>query len=157
VRQSEAALREAELALEYTVVAAPFDGIVGKKGVETGANVAAGQPLFALAATSGNWVIANFKETQIGRIQPGDRAEIRVDAFPGRSWRGHVESISPATGAKYALLPPDNATGNFTKVVQRVPVKIAIDGVDAGGGAAAAGAEDTLSVGLSVNVVVRVR
>jgi len=153
VRQSEAALREAELALEYTVVAAPFDGIVGKKGVENGANVSAGQPLFALAAASGNWVIANFKETQIGRIQPGDRAEIRVDAFPGRSWRGHVESISPATGAKYALLPPDNATGNFTKVVQRVPVKIALDGVDADGGA---DAEDTLSVGLSVNVVVRV-
>jgi membrane fusion protein (multidrug efflux system) len=148
VRQSEAALREAELALAYTVVSAPFDGIVGKKGVETGANVAAGQPLFALAATSGNWVTANFKETQIGRIQPGDRAEIRVDAYPERSWRGHVESISPATGAKYALLPPDNATGNFTKVVQRVPVKIAID--DAGG------ADDMLSVGLSVNVVVRV-
>jgi membrane fusion protein (multidrug efflux system) len=151
VRQSEAALREAELALAYTVVAAPFDGIVGKKGVETGANVAAGQPLFALAAASGNWVIANFKETQIGRIRPGDRAEISVDAFPGRSWRGHVESISPATGAKYALLPPDNATGNFTKVVQRVPVKIAIDGVDADGAA------DALSVGLSVNVDVRVR
>jgi membrane fusion protein (multidrug efflux system) len=150
VRQSEAALREAELALAYTVVSAPFDGIVGKKGVEAGANVAAGQPLFALAATSGNWVTANFKETQIGRIQPGDRAEIRVDAYPDRSWRGHVESISPATGAKYALLPPDNATGNFTKVVQRVPVKIAIDGDEAGN------ADDLLSVGLSVNVVVRV-
>ena len=154
VRQSEAALQEAELALAYTVVSAPFDGVVGKKGVETGANVSAGQPLFALAAASGNWVIANFKETQIGRIQPGDRAEIRVDAYPGRSWRGHVESISPATGAKYALLPPDNATGNFTKVVQRVPVKIALDGADAEGAAAA---EDALSVGLSVNVVVRVR
>ena len=150
VRQSEAALREAELALAYTVVSAPFDGIVGKKGVETGANVAAGQPLFALAATSGNWVTANFKETQIGRIQPGDRAEIRVDAYPGRSFRGHVESISPATGAKYALLPPDNATGNFTKVVQRVPVKIALDRDEAGS------ADDLLSVGLSVNVVVRV-
>jgi membrane fusion protein (multidrug efflux system) len=150
VRQSEATLKEAELALAYTVVSAPFDGIVGKKGVETGANVAAGQPLFALAASSGNWVTANFKETQIGRIQPGDRAEIRVDAYPGRSWRGHVESISPATGAKYALLPPDNATGNFTKVVQRVPVKIALDGDEAGS------ADDLLSVGLSVNVVVRV-
>ena len=130
MRQAEAALQEAELALAYTVVSAPFDGIIGKKGVEAGANVSAGQPLFALAADTDNWVIANFKETQIGRIQPGDRAEIRVDAFPGRSWRGHVESISPATGAKYALLPPDNATGNFTKVVQRVPVKIAIDGID---------------------------
>jgi membrane fusion protein (multidrug efflux system) len=150
VRQAEASLREAELSLAYTVVSAPFDGIVGKKGVEAGANVAAGQPLFALAATSGNWVTANFKETQIGSIQPGDRADIRVDAYPGRSWRGHVESISPATGAKYALLPPDNATGNFTKVVQRVPVKIALDGDDGGA------PDDLLAVGLSVNVVVRV-
>ena len=158
VRQSEAALQEAELALAYTVVAAPFDGIIGKKGVETGANVSAGQPLFALAADTDNWVIANFKETQIGRIQPGDRVEIRVDAFPARRWRGHVESISPATGAKYALLPPDNATGNFTKVVQRVPVKIAIDGSDEDGDReAATGADATLPVGLSVNVVVRVR
>ena len=157
VRQSEAALREAELALAYPVVTAPFDGVVGKKGVEAGANVAAGQPLVALAAAEDNWVIANFKETQIGRIQPGDRAEIRVDAFPGRTWRGHVESISPATGAKYALLPPDNATGNFTKVVQRVPVKIAIDGVDPDGAEATTGADATLPVGLSVNVSVRVR
>ncbi len=158
VRQAEAALQEAGLALAYTVVAAPFDGIIGKKGVEAGANVSAGQPLFALAADTGNWVVANFKETQIGRIQPGDRAEIRVDAFPGRTWRGHVESVSPATGAKYALLPPDNATGNFTKVVQRVPVKIAIDGIDPDGEpAGTTGADATLPVGLSVNVVVRVR
>jgi len=156
VRQAEAALREAELALAYTVVTAPFDGTVGKKGVERGANVTAGQPLLALTAASDNWVTANFKETQIGRIQPGDRVEIRVDAFPGRRWRGHVESISPATGAKYALLPPDNATGNFTKVVQRVPVKIAIDGLDADG-EATTGDDATLPVGLSVNVDVRVR
>jgi membrane fusion protein (multidrug efflux system) len=156
VRQAEAALTEAELALSYTVVTAPFAGIVGKKGVETGANVSPGQPLFALAADTGNWVIANFKETQIGRMRPGDHAEIRVDAFPERRWRGHVESISPATGAKYALLPPDNATGNFTKVVQRVPVKIAIEGVDTEG-EAGEDVDATLPVGLSVNVDVRVR
>jgi membrane fusion protein (multidrug efflux system) len=155
VRQAEAALREAELALGYTTVVAPFDGIVGKKGVETGANVAAGQPLVALAADSGNWVIANFKETQIGRMRAGDPAEIRVDAFPQHAWRGHVESISPATGAKYALLPPDNATGNFTKVVQRVPVKIAIDGAGGEDGDATPAGE-SLPVGLSVVVVVRV-
>jgi membrane fusion protein (multidrug efflux system) len=118
-----------------------------REAVEAGANVAAGQSLFALAADSGNWVIANFKETQIGRMRAGDRAEIRVDAFPERVFKGHVESISPATGAKYALLPPDNATGNFTKVVQRVPVKIALDG---------AADEPQLPVGLSVVVSVRV-
>jgi membrane fusion protein (multidrug efflux system) len=158
VRQAEAALREAELALDYTQISAPFDGTIGKRGVETGANVSPGQPLFALASDSGNWVTANFKETQIGRMRPGDRAEIEVDAFPDRKWRGHVESISPATGAKYALIPPDNATGNFTKVVQRVPVRIAIDGpaAEEGSARADAGAE-TLPVGLSVNVVVRVR
>jgi membrane fusion protein (multidrug efflux system) len=147
VRQAEAALREAELALGYTEIVAPFEGVIGKKGVEAGANVAAGQSLFALAADSGNWVIANFKETQIGRMRAGDRAEIRVDAFPDRVFKGHVESISPATGAKYALLPPDNATGNFTKVVQRVPVKIALDG---------SAGEPQLPVGLSVVVNVRV-
>jgi membrane fusion protein (multidrug efflux system) len=158
VRQAEAALQEAELSLAYTVLTAPFDGVVGKKGVEAGANVAAGQPLVALAAATDNWVIANFKETQIGRMKPGDRAEIRVDAFPDRRWRGHVESISPATGAKYALLPPDNATGNFTKVVQRVPVKIAIDGIEPDGEPeGTTGADATLPVGLSVNVDVRVR
>jgi membrane fusion protein (multidrug efflux system) len=157
VRQAEAVLREAELALAYTEIRAPFDGTVGKRGVEPGANVAAGQPLFALAAASGNWVTANFKETQIGRMQAGDGAEIRVDAYPERTWRGHVESISPATGAKYALIPPDNATGNFTKVVQRVPVRIAIDGVAGDDGVArAADAAGTLPVGLSVNVAVRV-
>jgi membrane fusion protein (multidrug efflux system) len=102
-------------------------------------------------------VTANFKETQIGRMRPGDRVEIEVDAFPDRRWRGHVESISPATGAKYALIPPDNATGNFTKVVQRVPVRIAIDAPAREEGAARAGEEaETLPVGLSVNVSVRV-
>ena len=133
VRQAEAALQEAELALTYTVVAAPFDGIIGKKR-RRGRR----ERLRRTAV-----VRARRRHRQLGgRELQGDpdrphpaRAiarEIRVDAFPGRTWRGHVESISPATGAKYALLPPDNATGNFTKVVQRVPVKIAIDGIDAG-------------------------
>ena len=151
VRQAEAALREAELALEHSVVKAPFDGVIGKRSVELGANVSPGQPLFALADNSGSWVTANFKETQIGRMKPGDPAEITADAFPGARYRGHVESIAPATGARYALLPPDNATGNFTKVVQRMPVRIAIDGDADGGG------RPWLPVGLSVNVRVRVR
>jgi membrane fusion protein (multidrug efflux system) len=153
VKQAEAAVREAELALSYTTIPAPFAGRIGKKSVEVGATVQPGQPLLTIVATHGNWVVANFKETQIGAMKPGDAAEITVDAYPNRAWRGHVESISPATGAKYALLPPDNATGNFTKVVQRVPVKIALDGVN---GEGAAGEDPTaLPVGLSV--VARVR
>jgi membrane fusion protein (multidrug efflux system) len=155
VKQAEAALREAELTLGYTTIAAPFDGRIGKKSVELGATVAPGQPLLSLVATHGNWVIANFKETQIGEMKPGDPVEIEVDAYPTRRWRGHVESISPATGAKYALLPPDNATGNFTKVSQRVPVKVALDAVE---GEGAAGEDPTaLPVGLSVVARVRVR
>jgi len=158
VLQAEAALKEAELALEHATITAPFDGYIGRKSVEPGANVSPGQPLLALAARGDNWISANFKETQVGRMHVGDPVEIRVDAYPDRVLRGHVESISPATGAKYALLPPDNATGNFTKVVQRIPVRIALD--DAGDGAnpdVAAGPVVPLSVGLSVNVSVRVR
>jgi len=148
VRQAEAALREAELALEHSFVRAPFAGVIGKKNAEPGAHVSPGQPLVALRDEAEVWVTANFKETQIGVMQPGDAAEIRVDAFPDLRVRGHVESIAPATGAKYALLPPDNATGNFTKVVQRVPVRIAIDAVEGGAG--------RLPVGLSVDARVRV-
>ncbi len=149
VRQAEAMLREAELALAHSVVTAPFDGVVGRKSAELGANVAPGQPLLAVAEDAANWVTANFKETQIESMNAGDPAEIRVDAYPDAVFRGRVESISPATGARYALLPPENATGNFTKVVQRVPVRIALD--------AAADDLAKLSVGLSVDVRVRVR
>jgi membrane fusion protein, multidrug efflux system len=159
VRQAEAMLREAELALEHAVVKAPFDGIVGRRSVELGAIVAPGQPLVAVAETGGSWVTANFKETQIEQMSPGDAAEVRVDAFPGVVFRGRVESLSPATGAKYALLPPDNATGNFTKVVQRVPVRIALDAVegDAPALVRGEGGRPWLPVGLSVTVRVRVR
>jgi len=151
LRQAEAMLREAELALSHTVLTAPFAGLVGKKNVEIGANVTPGQPLVAVAEDAAKWVTANFKETQIEEMNTGDVAEIRVDAFPDTVIRGHVESIAPATGAKYALLPPDNATGNFTKVVQRVPVRIALETPD--------GTTDApwLAVGLSVDVRVRVR
>jgi membrane fusion protein (multidrug efflux system) len=153
LKQAQAAVREAELAVSYATITAPFAGRVGKKNVELGATVQPGQPLLTIVATHGNWVVANFKETQIGAMKPGDPVEISVDAYPERTWQGHVESISPATGAKYALLPPDNATGNFTKVVQRVPVRVALDAV---AGAGAAGEDPTaLPVGLSV--VARVR
>jgi len=134
LRQAEAALREAELALSYTTLVAPNDGIVGRKTVHVGENVAVGRPLLALARDEAAWVVANFKETQIGRMQVGDHADVEIDAYPGHSCDGHVESLSPATGAKYALIPPDNATGNFTKVVQRVPVRVALDDCDQGDG-----------------------
>jgi membrane fusion protein (multidrug efflux system) len=157
VLQADAALHEAELALAHATITAPFDGDIGRKSVEVGANVSPGQPLLALAASSGNWVSANFKETQVGRMRVGDPVEIYVDAYPDKAWRGRVESISPATGAKYALLPPDNATGNFTKVVQRIPVRISLDANLSGPPDVAAAPPDTLSVGLSVSVSVRVR
>ncbi len=157
VLQADAALHEAELALAHATITAPFDGDIGRKSVEIGANVSPGQPLLALAASSGNWVSANFKETQVGRMRVGDPVEIYVDAYPDKAWHGRVESISPATGAKYALLPPDNATGNFTKVVQRIPVRISLDANLSGPPDVAAAPPDTLSVGLSVSVSVRVR
>lgn len=150
LRQAEAVLREAELALEHTVIRAPADGRIGKRSAEPGAIVAPGQPLIAFSEDSAVWVTANFKETQITAMHPGNPAEIRVDAYPDLRLRGRVESLSPATGAKYALLPPDNATGNFTKVVQRLPVRIAIDPFESDG------EPPLLPVGLSVNVRVHI-
>jgi membrane fusion protein (multidrug efflux system) len=155
VRQAEASLREAELALAHTELRAPYDAIVGRKNVEPGTIVAPGQPLLALTGAGQSWVIANFKETQIGELAVGSAAEVTIDAFPGRVWRGHVESFSPATGAKYALIPAEPAAGNFTRVVQRVPVKIVLDGVAAEGSAAHAEAPvagGALPVGLSARV-----
>ena len=127
VRQAQAALEEAELALAHTELRAPFDALVGRKNVEPGAVVSPGQPLLSLTRTNDSWVIANFKETQVGRMHVGDRVDISIDAFPDHIFQGEVASFSPATGAKYALIPPEPAAGNFTKVVQRVPVKITID------------------------------
>jgi membrane fusion protein (multidrug efflux system) len=147
VRQAEAALAEAELALAHTELRAPFDAQVGRKNVEPGAVVQPGQPLLSLTRSDESWVMANFKETQVGRMHVGDRAEVSIDAYPGRAFRGHVASFSPATGAKYALIPPEPAAGNFTKVVQRVPVKIELE--------PEAGAPE-LAVGLSALVEVHV-
>jgi len=154
LRQAEATLRAAELALSHTVVVAPRDGRIGRRNVEIGQNVTAEQPLMSLAADEPVWVVANFKETQVGRMREGAPVEVRVDAYPGWIWHGHVESFSPATGAKYALIPPDNATGNFTKVVQRLSVRIALDRSepeDAG-----LDAPPVLSAGLSAEVSVHV-
>lgn len=123
---AEIAVKNAELQFSYTTITAPVKGRIGKKNVELGNHVQAGQALMGLVESK-VWVVANFKETQLGRLAVGQAAVLFVDAFPGREFTGHVESFSPASGAQFALLPPDNATGNFTKVVQRVPVKIALD------------------------------
>ena len=113
----------ARLQLGYAVLTAPANGVVARRAVEVGALVQPGQTLMSLLPTDTVWVTANLKETEIEAVTPGDAAEFSVDAYRDQTFHGHVESISPATGARFALLPPDNATGNFTKVVQRVPVQ----------------------------------
>jgi membrane fusion protein, multidrug efflux system len=126
-QQARATLAQAELNLKYTTVTAPVRGIVSKKGVNVGQVVAAGQPIFAIVQIDDVWVTANFKETQLKEMRPGQRAVVSVDAYGGKDFTGKVDSISGATGARFSLLPPENATGNFVKVVQRVPVKIVLD------------------------------
>jgi membrane fusion protein, multidrug efflux system len=128
VAASRASRDQAALQLSYTRITAPTTGVVSKKTAEVGQLVQPGQPLMAVVPLQDVWVVANLKETETADVTPGDPAEVTVDAYPGRHFRGTVESLSPATGAKFSLLPPDNATGNFTKVVQRVPVRIRLAG-----------------------------
>lgn len=127
VTSAEAAVAAARLDLEHTEIKAPVSGVVSRKGVEIGQVVSAGQPLLALVQLDEIWVVANFKENQLRDIRPGQSVSISVDAYGGRTYRGRVESIAAATGARFSLLPPENATGNFVKVVQRVPVRIFLD------------------------------
>jgi membrane fusion protein (multidrug efflux system) len=122
----QAALKVAKTNLNYTRILAPEDGVIGERKVRPGQLVSPGTQVVALVQTT-PWVQANYKETQLTNMRPGDAAEVRVDAFPGRVLKGKVTEISPASGSQFALLPPDNATGNYTKVVQRVPVKIVFD------------------------------
>jgi membrane fusion protein (multidrug efflux system) len=125
-QQMRAALAQAELNLQYTTVKAPVRGIVSKKGINPGQVVQGGQPLLAIVQVDDIWITANYKETQLREMRAGQRATITVDAY-GREYKGKVDSIAGATGARFSLLPPENATGNFVKVVQRVPVKIVLD------------------------------
>src|SRR5437867_6948810 len=141
---SRAAAANAQLQLDYTRITAPASGEVSRKQVEVGQLVAPGQPLLSIVADTGVWVTANFKETQLAKIRPGQPVEFEIDAYGGCVAEGKVASLSGATGAKFALLPPDNATGNFTKVVQRVPVRIAVTRPCAG--------DRPLRPGLSANV-----
>ncbi|QRG06543.1 HlyD family secretion protein [Xanthobacter dioxanivorans] len=124
---AKAALKTAQLKLGYTTIVAPFDGIVGRRLVQVGDYVNIGTNLVAAVPIPNVYVIANFKETQLTHVRPGQPVEITVDSFPDQTLRGQVERVSPASGSVFALLPPDNATGNFTKVVQRIPVRITID------------------------------
>jgi membrane fusion protein (multidrug efflux system) len=127
VKQAEAAVRQAELNLEYSVVKAPIKGVVSRKSVEPGQVVQPGQPLMSIVPLEQVWITANFKETQLANMRPGQPVSIKVDAYGGRKFKGHVESVAAATGSRFSLLPPENATGNFVKVVQRVPVKIVLE------------------------------
>jgi len=128
VVQAKADLRIAQLNLGYTDIVAPITGYIGNRSAQVGAYVSTGTNLLSMVPARGLWVDANFKEDQIARMKPGDQATIVADVLPGRTFHGHVVSLAPATGAVFSVIPPENATGNFTKIVQRVPVRIALDG-----------------------------
>lgn len=126
----KAAIDQQKLKISYTRIYAPMGGKIGKKNITVGQFVQAGTPLFSIVNDSTYWIVANFKETQINEFHDGMPVTIELDAYPDISIPGHIESLSEATGAKFSLLPPDNASGNFVKVTQRVPVKVAIDNVN---------------------------
>lgn len=126
IAQSQAALKDAQLQLSYVNITAPSTGRIGRKNVEVGNRIQAGSPLMAVVDND-YWVVANFKETQLNKMKPKQAVEVKLDAFPSHLFKGYIDSVSPASGAQFSLLPPDNATGNFTKVVQRIPVKVRLD------------------------------
>ncbi|MBR0716633.1 HlyD family secretion protein [Bradyrhizobium liaoningense] len=129
--RAEAVQHQAELNLGYTTIVSPIDGVVGNRTLRAGQFVQAGTQLMSIVPADGAYVVANFKETQLTGVRAGQIVDIEVDMFPGQVMHGHVDSIAPASGQEFALLPPDNATGNFTKIVQRIPVKIALDATPA--------------------------
>ncbi|MBI2203088.1 MAG: HlyD family secretion protein [Candidatus Rokubacteria bacterium] len=150
LKEARANLSMAELQYSHTEVRAALDGVIAKRTVEVGHLVQPGQPLMAIVPLHQVWVVANFKETQLARIRPGMKADISVDTYAGKRYVGVVESISAGTGARFSLLPPENATGNWVKVVQRIPVKILLE-------AHAHGNPHALRAGMSANVTIRVR
>ena len=149
IEAQRAALDAAKLNVGYTTITATQDGVIGQRQVKPGQLVGAGSQITTLTPLPNVWVIANYKETQLTHMAVGQKAEISVDTFPGHALRGHVLAFAPASGAAFALLPPDNATGNFTKVVQRIAVKIVIDDAD--------GLADRLVPGMSVEAKVNAR
>lgn len=142
VAAQNASLRTAEINLGYTRILAPEDGVLGQRQIRPGQYAAVGSQITTVTPLPRVWVIANYKETQLTHMAVGDKAEVRVDTYPGHVPRGHVQAFAPGSGSQYALLPPDNATGNFTKVVQRIAVKVLIDDAD--------GIGDRLRPGMSV-------
>lgn len=130
IMQRRADMEQAMLNLSYTVITAQEDGTVSRVNVHTGQFLQAGQSLFSIVLNQAPWVVANFKETQLRKMRPGQEVTVHVDAFPGHDFKAKVASFSPATGSKFSLLPPDNASGNFVKVVQRLPVRIEFAGND---------------------------
>jgi membrane fusion protein (multidrug efflux system) len=148
VAQRQADLDQALLNLQYTTVTAPIDGVIGKKNINPGQNVSAGQQMMAIVPLDNLWVTANFKETQLKSMRPGQKVKLTVDAY-GRDYNGTIQSIAGASGAKFSLLPPENATGNYVKVVQRIPVRIVFDPGQNG--------DHLLRPGMSVVPSVRVR
>jgi membrane fusion protein (multidrug efflux system) len=149
VAQAQAALDRAQLNLSYTVISAPTDGVVAKvEQLQVGDTIAASAPVFALVSTRDVWIEANFKEVQLARMRPGQAATIEIDRYPGRRFSAEVTSVSPSTGSQFSMLPPENATGNWVKVVQRVPVRLQLTHVDEG---------FLLQSGLSANVTVDTR
>jgi membrane fusion protein (multidrug efflux system) len=148
VKQAQAQVELAKLDIEHTKIIAPFDGVIGHKGVQIGSQVQMGMTLAYLLETQKIWVEANFKETQLQNMKIGQPVEIYVDAYPDKTFTGKIGSFSPASGSEFSILPPENATGNFTKIVRRVPVKIVFD-TDSD--------ISLLKSGLSVNVKVRVK
>jgi len=146
VEQAQAALDRARLNLSYTVIAAPADGVAAKvEQLQVGDYIAASAPVFALVSTRDVWIEANFKEVQLAHMRAGQTATVKIDRYPGRRFPARVASVSPSTGSQFSLLPPENATGNWVKVVQRVPVRLQLDGVDPG---------FLLQAGLSADVTV---
>ena len=146
VAQAQADLHTAELNLGYTEIRSPIDGYVGNRAAEVGAYVSGGAYLVTIIPAHGLWVDANFKEDQLERMTPGQSATVVADVLPDHVFHGHVISLAPATGATFSVIPPENATGNFTKIVQRVPVRIKLDGDDAMLGALRPGLSTTVSV-----------
>lgn len=150
IKRRQALLDRAGLDLRYTVITAPYDGKMGRRTVQEGQSIQAGQTLaFMVDRTSGKWVVANFKETQLRNVKEGDEVMIYADAYPGETFRGKVVSISGATGSSFSLLPPDNSSGNFVKIVQRVPVRIRLT--------QAQSVIASLRAGMNVNVSIPVK